>query len=100
MHDPHIDRSDTTGETIISTTEHREMESLSEEITATIVEHSEKSYEQVGPLGELLDTDALDNLFDPAGANGHGVDGHVAFRFEDWHVAVDSSGMFRITRTE
>lgn len=100
MHDPHFDRSDTTEETIISTSEYREMESLSEEITATIVEHSEKTHEQVGPLGELLDTDALDNLFDPAGAGDPGIDGHVSFSFEDWHVAVDSSGMFQITRTK
>lgn len=100
MHAPHFDRSDTTGETIISTAEYREMESLSEEITATIVEHSEKSFEQLGPLGELLDTDALDNLFDPTDADEPGVDGHVSFRFEDWHVSVDSSGMFQVTRTE
>lgn len=100
MHDTHIDRSDTTRETIISTSEHREMNSLSEEIAATIAEHSEKSPEQLGPLGELVDTDALDSLFEPAVINERGVDGQVSFRFEDWHVAVDSSGMFQITRTE
>lgn len=95
MHDAYFGSSEPANKTILSTTDFREMDSLSEEITATIVEHSDRSYDQIGPLGEQIDTDALDSLFDPT-SEGPRINAHFTFQFEDWQVDVDSNGYFQV----
>jgi len=100
MHGSNFESTDGAEETIISTVELREMNSLSEEITTVLVEYADKPYDQIGPLEEQIDTDALDSLFKPDGTDGSQLEAHLRFQFDEWHVDVDSSGYFQIKRVE
>lgn len=98
MHGPNFETGDDAAETVVSTVELREMDSLSEEITTVLVEHADLAYDQIGPLEEQIDTDALDSLFKPGVTDGGRPDAHLSFQFEGWHVDVDSNGYFQIQR--
>lgn len=98
MHGPNFETADDAAETVVSTVDLREMDSLSEEITTVLFEHADLAPDQVGPLGEQIDTDALDSLFMPDAAEGGRPNAHLSFRFEGWHVDVDASGYFQLRR--
>lgn len=98
MRESNYDPTGDADETIISTVELREMSSLSEEITTVLLEHSELSHDQLGPLQHQLDTDALDNLFKPGESGDSPAKAHLQFQFEDWYVDVASNGHFQIQR--
>jgi len=46
------------------------------------------------PLYEHIEPDALDELF--GGPNSNSIDGHLAFRYNDFRITVGSNGVIRV----
>lgn len=72
--------------------------SLSEEIICAIVRHSEREHDDLHPLGEHLDPDAIDALFEGTATGTPRVDAQLAFRYEGYRVDVDTNGLVQIQR--
>jgi hypothetical protein len=67
-----------------------ELDSISYAIVELIAELRGVSPTDVVPLGEYVDTDALERLFEPSEQNGHPV-GTVKFEYSGYTVTVHGS---------
>jgi hypothetical protein len=52
----------------------------------------------MAPLYEYIEPDALDRLF--GDLNDNTPQGHLAFRYEDFRVTVETSGVIRVVTDE
>lgn len=72
-------------------------------VTTAIVEavatESECDPEELEPLYEVVDPDALEAFFD-AGSRGSGSPRRVAFTYEGYEVTVSGADRIEVTRTE
>lgn len=98
MTDPHDDRSpnerDHRDGEIVYRSVHDRMsgELLSSTVSNTIAGVEDAVPEDLPPLYESIDPDALDELFSPTANGGRRADGHVSFPFEDYHVTIHTHG--------
>jgi hypothetical protein len=56
--------------------------------------HTLTDGEETSPLYEHIETDALDELFGNPGNNS--IEGHLAFRYDEFRITVESNGVIRI----
>jgi hypothetical protein len=73
-----------------------DVESLSEAIVLAIAQEHDERVEDLDPIGEYVDPDALDALFAPAAGRFPPVDGTLRFRYDDYSVTVDPEGVMLI----
>lgn len=68
-------------------------------VAATVAAATETPIEQLRPLAEVIDTDALDRLFAPSsGAASRYPSTSVSFQYEECHVTVYADGRTVVTR--
>jgi hypothetical protein len=71
-------------------------ESLSEAILLAVAQEHDENVEDLDPIGEYVDPDALDDLFAPTAGSFPPVDGTLRFRYDDYSVTVDPDGVVLI----
>ncbi|RBI58256.1 hypothetical protein DMJ13_27580 [halophilic archaeon] len=61
-------------------------------MVARVADHTNIAPEQLPPLYEVINPDALATLFEPTVAGEQRSTGHVSFTYSDCHVTVTSQG--------
>jgi hypothetical protein len=68
-------------------------------VAVTVAAATETPVEQLRPLAEVIDTDALDRIFAPSsGAASRYPSTSVSFRYEECHVTVYADGRTVVSR--
>lgn len=70
--------------------------STSEIVVYSIAEVADEDPTALRPLGEVIDPDALDTIFDRPSADDSG-DAHISFGYEGYEVTVFSHGRLTIS---
>lgn len=69
---------------------------LTEQVVAAVTDASNSSVSDLPPLYEVVNPEALDNLFAQTSAGNIRSDGHVTFAYAGYHVTVTNDGVIDI----
>ena len=69
---------------------------LSTTILSLVTKATGLAPEELAPLNDIVDPDALDNLFAPRGCGTARPAGAVSFEFEDLHVSIGRDGTVNV----
>lgn len=73
-------------------------DSVVDEVLAAVAGVGDLDLTEAVPLAEVVDPDALEELFDPVTQGLADVAGYVVFTYEGLKVTVRSEGLIRVTR--
>lgn len=73
--------------------------SLSTTIILAIGQITSEDQEQIGPLNESIEPDALNDLFKPTPTGHRRPEGQLSFTVDGWKVTVESTGEITICAT-
>lgn len=72
-------------------------DSISEELIKAVATLNDADPTELALLSDFVDPEALDALFGPRAAAGpRETNGHVLFKYDAYHVKVDSSGQITV----
>lgn len=78
----------------------RDEERPSTAVVEAVSAVSGRKQDDLDPLFDVVDPDALDSLFRPTVSGGHRGDVEVSFTYHGYHVAVRSYGIIEIRSVE
>jgi hypothetical protein len=73
-------------------------DSVVDEVLAAVAGMRDLDLTEAAPLAEVVDPDALEELFDPVSQGLADVAGYVVFTYEGLKVTVRSEGLVRVAR--
>ncbi|WP_423746482.1 HalOD1 output domain-containing protein [Haladaptatus sp. SPP-AMP-3] len=90
--------SPTTGRTRSHEPVSNRSKPLAKQVIMRVADEVNRSYQELIPLYEVIDPDALDNLFAPTHEGDARSDGLVEFEYAGCEIIVDSAGEVTVNR--